>query len=350
MRNISYTSRFTRLLTKRRVFKDSPLCVLDVGARGGPQSHWPLYDRDINVIGFEPHAEECKRLNGIASSFNVPFTCYPVGLGREEFTARLYEYPNKAANSLIPPQGVENPAYTDIHVTRFDRFAAQHNISKVDFAKLDVERHEMEALEGMEAWLGGDNPIFGLEIEVHFKPDGDTPLFSDIELYLRRHGYRVADLDIFKASSNAMPAPVAWDHRNHLNEPILGPTTTGEMIHGDALFFLDLSRVNPEWMRAKGPLYILKCASLFEVYGLPDCAAELLLQYSGEVEQVISVDEALNALVPDHFGQGLTYQQYLKTYQERVGRPVTPEAPAAASQTGEKSSIAKVFRLIKGAA
>lgn len=348
MRNVNYTSRFTRMLTQKRVFKDSPLCVLDVGARGGPQSHWPLYGQDIKVIGFEPHAEECAKLNDMAGSFHVPFICHPIGLGKENFTARLYEYPNKAANSLIPPENTPNPKYTDITVQRFEDFAREHNITQVDFAKMDVERHEMEVLEGMSKWLGGDTPVFGFEIEVHFRPQGDTPLYSDIELFLRKHNYRVADLDIFKASSNALPAPVAWDHRNHLNEPILGPTTTGEMVHGDALFFLDLHRYDEEKMRAKGPIHILKCASLFEVYGLSDCAAEMLLQHSTLIEQVLSVDECLNALVPDHFGPGLTYPQYLETYKQRVGRPIETIAGATAKAAGRTAR--GLMRLIKGAA
>lgn len=350
MRNVNYVSRFTRLLTERRVFKDSPLCVLDVGARGGPQSHWPLYGQDIRVIGFEPHVEECNRLNAVASNFNVPFTCYPVGLGKESFTARLYEYPNKAANSLIPPTNNPNAAYTDIKVTRFEDFAKEHNIRQVDFVKMDIERHEMEALTGMESWLGSDNPIFGFEIEVHFKPQGDTPLYSDIEIFFRKRGYRVSDIDIFKTSSNAMPSPVAWDHRNHLNEPILGPTVTGELVHGDALFFIDIGQYSPEKMSALDPLQILKYASLFEVYSLPDCAAELILAHRGEVEQVMSADEALNALVPHHFGEGLTYKQYLDTYKKRVGRPLGFKAEKPQRPNPVRVAAGRVLRLIKGAA
>ncbi len=343
MRNVSYISNFTRLLESNRVFAQDPLIVLDVGARGGPQSHWPLYGQDVRVIGFEPHVEECERLNAMANKYTFPFVCHPVGLGKENFTARLYEYQNKAANSLIPPENVENPAYTDIAVVTFEEFAKQHNITHVDFVKMDVERHEMEALEGMKKWLGGNNSVFGFEIEVHFKPQGETPLFSDIEIFLRKYGYRVADLDIFKASSNAMPAPVAWDHRNHLNEPILGPTITGELVHGDALFFLDLNKIDEDMMRSKGALYVLKCASLFEVYGLSDCAAELLLKYRSIVQEVVSVDHALNALVPNHFGEGLSYKQYLDTYNKRVGRP---SLAATASKVAEPLGY-RVIRRIK---
>jgi FkbM family methyltransferase len=345
MRNVNYHSRFTRMLTSKRVFKDFPLSVLDVGARGGPQSHWPLYGQDVRVIGFEPHAEECQKLNETADSFQVPFICHPVGLGKENFTARLYDYPNQAANSLIPPENVSNPTFSDITITRFEDFAKAHHISQVDFIKMDIERHEMEALEGMQKWLGGDNPVFGFEIEVHFRPQGDTPLYSDIELFLRKQGYRVADLDIFKASNPVLPAPVAWDHRNHLGEPILGPTTTGEMVHGDALFFIDLNRCDKEKMRAKGPVNLLKYASLFEVYGLSDCAAELLLEYRKEIEEVLSVDEALDALVPNHFGEGLSYHQYLQAYEKRVGRPSLVNTASREAKTLTYRIVRRIKRM-----
>lgn len=321
MKNINYISKLTRMLTQKRIFESDPLVVIDVGARSGPQSHWPLYENDIRVIGFEPHEEECTRLNQIADQFYVPFVCYPVALGTENTQSRLYEYGNKAANSMTPQKGEnEHSSHTIISVRRFEDFAKENNIPYVDFIKIDVERHEMDVIRGMGSYL--NNRILGFELEVHFVPEGDTPMFSEIELEMRKSNYLIADLDIFKSSLPALPSPVAWDHRDHNNQFILGPTVQGNMVHGDALFFIDYENLQNQIPQEKNPIRILKMVSLFEVYGFPDRAAHMLIQFRDLLEPLISVDDALNALVPDYFGAGLSYNEYLNAYQTNVGRPI----------------------------
>lgn len=326
MKNVNYVSNFTRLLAREGLFNNDPMIVVDAGARSGPQSHWPLYEKQIKVIGFEPYKEESDRLNAevAAGNINVPFVCYPIGLGSENTTARLYEYGNKAANSMTPPVGDEAASYTDIVVRRFDEFATENGISKVDFMKIDVERHEVSVIEGLGKFLdkGG---ILGFEVEVHFQPQGDAPMLSDIELLLRKHGYRLYDVDIFRASSQLLPSPVAWDHRDHNNKPILGPTVTGPMVHGDALFIRDLAPEKEEILRTRNVTRVLKMASLFEVYGLPDCAVELLHEYRSILENVLPLDALLDSFVPNYYGEGMSYKRYLETYARYVGRLPNPD-------------------------
>jgi hypothetical protein len=109
------------------------------------------------------------------------------------------------------------------------------------------------------------------------------------------------------------------------------------MVHGDALFIRDIRPEKEEILRDKKVTRILKLASLFEVYGLSDCAVELLEEYRSLVETVMSLDTILDALVPDHYGTGLTYRQYLEAYRRHVGR-------AADGRTGANDATsAKIY-------
>lgn len=329
MRNVNTQPQFTAMLASSNALKNEPMRVMDVGARMGPQKHWPVYGSHIQVIGFEPHVEECERLNAIAASFNVPFTCYPIGLSNQNTTTRLYEYPhNKAANSLLPPPDIENPQYTDIKLTTFDSFAAENKIDYIDFAKLDIERHEMQALEGMKTFLNPERPILGLEIEVHFQSKGENSadyLLSDIEIYLRQYGYCLVDIDVYRLANSALPSPVDFEHRNHNNEPILGHTISGKPQYGDALFMLDTAQLDRWPSITRNPTRMLKLISLYEMYGLQDIAAELLIKYSdfltAHLPAGYTTADCLDKMVPDHFCKGMSYKEYLETYYKYVGRP-----------------------------
>lgn len=348
MRNVNFQSLFTSILTSSDILKNAPMTVLDVGARNGPQPHWPLYGKNISVLGFEPDKEECDKLNKNAAMYHVPFTCLSVGLSNKNYTARLYEYgENKAANSLLPPPGIKNPKYKDIKLVRFDDYAVEKNIKEVDFVKIDIEWHELEALEGMVGFLSSQNPILGLEVEVHFGHYKAKPQLSEIEMFLRPFGYSLVDIDIYKMADAALPSLVAWDHRNHLNEPVSGPTITGRMNFGDALFVLDTNGLHERPSLEKNVMRMLKLASLYEMYGLSDITAGLLLCYASLFEPVLkpySIKDCLKHMVPDYYGKGLSYDEYMAAYKRNVGRP----AGSVVQQPEEKVRPLSLLRRIAG--
>ena len=307
------------------------------------------------MIGFEPATDECQRLNNVKDTFHVPYHCYWVGLGSTNETRRLYHYAtNAAANSVYPPNTQHDFEYTEIDIRRFDDFAAEHNIARVDFMKLDIERHELEALKGLGHFLSDERPILGFEIEVHFVPWNDTPLLSEIELYLRPFGYRLMDIDLMRTASPALPTPVAWDHRNEKNEPVKGPTLTGPLTTADALFFLDPNTLHTKHGVTSDPYSMIKLISLYEMYGLSDVAADLLIRYQHLVlplmQPTYTLDDCLNNMVPACFGAGLSYQQYMAIYEDCQGRPhfLTPDilrkhgrAPASGGIAAKRRRWAK---------
>jgi hypothetical protein len=58
---------------------------------------------------------------------------------------------------------------------------------------------------------------------------------------------------------------------------------------------------------------LLKLACLFELYDLPDCAAEILLRFREKIARS-DTDQLLNLLVPRFDGARLPYTEYLARF------------------------------------
>jgi hypothetical protein len=64
------------------------------------------------------------------------------------------------------------------------------------------------------------------------------------------------------------------------------------------------------------PDKLLKLACLFEIFDMPDHAAEILITYRTELENLIDVDENLNILTKEATGKDITYKEYMSSVTE----------------------------------
>jgi FkbM family methyltransferase len=340
---ILWNPRFTHQLVRDRAFQDDAVVVVDVGMRGGAHEHWKLLGDQVRFIGFDPDEEECQRINERSS--RTQSICYPVALDSAPRRRKLLRRPyNRAADGLcgytwwssrlglmepreitdfrIDQPGTEEVAdAVEIETTTLDQFARDIGLKTFDFLKVSAVGAELDVLRGAERFLGPGGAI-GIEAELRLLPtyDRPNPVFLEVYNYLHSRGYYLYNVSLHRLSRKALPMPVASDHRDHLGEPILGPTTRGQLDYGDAVFFRDLvgDRFDPK--TANDVRRVLKAASLFEIYNLPDCAAELLLYYRDALASLASVDDLLAQLVPDQFGRAVSLQEYLGIYRDRVGR------------------------------
>ena len=74
---------------------------------------------------------------------------------------------------------------------------------------------------------------------------------------------------------------------------------------------------------------LLKLACLFEIFDMPDHAAEILITYRNELENLIDIDENLNILTKEATGKDITYKEYMASVTEdsllpgqHYGRPL----------------------------
>jgi hypothetical protein len=158
---------------------------------------------------------------------------------------------------------------TDRHIT-LDDWAAQNQRS-VDFLKIDTDGHDIAVLLGAERLLS-EGEVLGVKIEAQFHgpihPFANT--FHNIDGFLRDHGFTLFDLNQRRYSRAALPDAFFGSRP--------GRTRTGQLMWGDALYLRDLAPADYERMFAfnVSSERVMKLACLFDLFDLPDCAAELL--------------------------------------------------------------------------
>ncbi len=171
------------------------LAVLDVGAA---MDEAPAYGSLVQagrarIIGFEPDAVECARLNRI---YGPPHQFLPhfVGDGEEavfhetnwSMTGSLYE-PNSELLNLFQNLGeyVQPVARHPVQTKRLDDMA---EIDDVDFFKIDVQGAELSVFRNASRALAG--ALF-VQTEVEFvELYKGQPLFADVDTFLRASGFR----------------------------------------------------------------------------------------------------------------------------------------------------------------
>lgn len=274
LRQVNKRPLFTQNLVSREMFIKSPLEVMDVGARGGFESHWDIYQQQIRLIGFEPDTRESNRLSKLENSHNRKY--YPLALFDSERKKKFYfvvNFPQASSfyrvNTTFMSRfyGVRRFArekITYVSTTTLDSFIESEKIGYVDFLKVDVEGCEYNVIGGAKKTL--KNSILGLTLEVEFSHifNGGA-LFAEIDQVLRSWNFKLFDIGVGRFLRRTSSS----DWR---------PTTFGQVIAGHVLYFRDAVEELRQ-QRAKNfwsDLRILKLASLFEIYNLADCSVELI--------------------------------------------------------------------------
>jgi FkbM family methyltransferase len=176
---------------------DRPLVVYDVGARWGVLSTWEALGDKVRVIGFEPDAAECDRLNQLAPA-NTMYT--PTALGHRRETAVLHIAQDPACSSLYPPRSslIERNAELDvmrevsaheIDVLPLDEWISENGEEAPDVLKLDTQGSELDILRGAVNALR-TTEIVDIEVEFNAIYEGQ-PLFWQVDAYLRNAGFEL---------------------------------------------------------------------------------------------------------------------------------------------------------------
>jgi FkbM family methyltransferase len=172
-----------------------PLTVVDIGARGGVENRWSQFGTSIRLYGFEPDETECDRLN---HGDDRVATYIPIALGSSTGEQRFYVTNDPFCSSLFSPIDElvrERPRLTEMSVKEvttiqtqtIDDWVDQSGIGDLDHMKIDAQGAELAILEGSARSLGS---VRSLNLEVQFsRLYKGTPLFGDIDLFLRERGF-----------------------------------------------------------------------------------------------------------------------------------------------------------------
>jgi len=172
-----------------------PVKIIDVGGMsvGRDDFHESLVRAGLaTVLGFEPVAAECERLNA-GSDGARRYLPHAIGDGGEAvfrecnypMTSSLYE-PNfpllEKFQALAEVTQVVRR--TPVQTKRLDDIP---EAAGADYLKLDVQGAELDVLRGADRLL---DSLLVVQTEVVFVPlYRDQPLFADIDTVLRRRGF-----------------------------------------------------------------------------------------------------------------------------------------------------------------
>jgi hypothetical protein len=125
----------------------------------------------------------------------------------------------------------------------------------------------------------------------------------------------------------------------------------GRILQGDALYLRDAAaREQAAWTQSVKPQKLLKLAALFSVFGLPDCAAEILTRYRPLLSPLIDVNSALDMLVIEAGGKGSpAYASYIDAFERDDARfyPTPGALLLKKSKEGPLATIQAIARRIK---
>jgi FkbM family methyltransferase len=313
----------SHLVGDLRIFRDDPVIILDVGARGGFNAEWSVFADQVKIYGFEPDEEECRRLVAEAPA-QVKYI--PSALGRSSGMATLYEARLAASTGLYETRmdyvdrllnrdnGVTVGKHS-VFVRSLDEVLREHGIGSVDFIKLDAEGAELDILKGGTSCVGGKS-LLGVLAEIRFHAElNGSPPFADLDIYMREFGFRLYDLQFTRQSRMALPYPGLSDYRLPSGERFFAYTTRGQVQDGDGLYFRDLLlKANEALLGETPPIGILKLCCLMELYSLNDSAAELVLATRPRIKKIADPGKLLDLLASGIAGQPVSYSDYIGKY------------------------------------
>ena len=179
------------------ILSDPPMIkIIDIGAmsfENVDETYTKLLKRSVaTVVGFEPVATECDKLNAASDGTHI-YLPYCIGDGSPgvfhecnySMTSSLYE-PNTAL--LEKFQNLEEY----VRVVRKEQVKTYRlddipEVAGADYIKVDVQGGEVEVFAGATELLKG---IVAIETEVEFVPlYKNQPLFAEVDQLLRKNGF-----------------------------------------------------------------------------------------------------------------------------------------------------------------
>ncbi len=326
----------TRCLVERALFDSQPFTLIDVGCGCGIPDIWRYFEPSLSGLGIDPQVAECQRLQSNEKNPQVRYIPAFLGLAddhpfrqargnREPWTGNPWQRTSAARaiarlSEQLPSERrlIETNEWAREELVPIERkltldeLVSQQKIPEVDFIKIDVDGPDFEVLLSAEKTIQ-TSPVLGAVLEVNFSgsPDPTDHTFHNFDRQMRRWGFELFDLTTRRYSNLALPAPFRYDNAPH-------ETTFGRIIQGDALYLRDPSgwHEQPEMRVKLSPVKLLKLACLFELFNLPDQAAELLRDQAEVIVSIVDTRPLLHLLAHEINPELESYDLYLKEFEE----------------------------------
>lgn len=345
--NVNYHARLVPHMVQAGVFKDAPFTLIDVGCSLGLEGYWRLFADRLRAIGIDPMIEECERLQREETNPAVQYLA--AWIKKPDFPTDVREKSDQAfartsswaattmSSSEAPPAKV---THSDRTLT-LDELVVEVGYDNVDFIKIDVDGGDLEVIaSGLETI--NSRGVLGVEIECHFQGGLHewANTFANVYRVLRSAGFSFFDLDFHRYSRASLP--------DRFEYPIPAGTQRGQPIWGNMLYMRDAAASDYEanWAPVS-PASIVKLVCLFELYGLNDCATELILKHRDVFDKVYPAQQALDFLAVEWWPDATGYKGVIDRFRQDPTLFYPPN-PYIRNENGtpteEEKTVQSVFR------
>jgi 2-O-methyltransferase len=188
------------IISKNKIKKFIPsnAVIIDAGAHIGADSvELARMFPSATIHSFEPVPEIYSFLRHNTRKWSN-IKCFDIALSNESGTTQMYVSSGasdassslqKPADHLADHADVSFEKEIQVQTLSLDDWAAQNNISKVDFLWLDMQGHELEVLKASTKILP---TVKAIHSEVSLKKTYENaPLYKDYRKWLEDRGFRV---------------------------------------------------------------------------------------------------------------------------------------------------------------
>jgi len=328
----NYHPSMLRLLVSQRVFAGQPFFLVDVGCAGGIDSLWRIFGDQLACVAFEPQQSEVARLRAAETNPKIEYVAALVGLDADHEFHQRRRQDNSQAAKYFNPFGRSSsaalrqtaiPRYSNITnenltqvKTTISEYVRANGVAGIDFIKIDTDGADLEvAISAAE--IIRPCGVLGFMVEAPFTGSHkDTAnSFHNIDRFMRQQGFLLYAMGLRHYSRAALPARFLYG--------IAAQTTSGQLIWADAVYLRD--GASPGYTEVwggeePGTIALLKLAALYELFGVPDCAAELIITHRGRIGTVTDPDRLLDLLTPPLDGKQLGYRDYIEVFRSNPRR------------------------------
>jgi hypothetical protein len=162
---------------------------------------------------------------------------------------------------------------------------------------VDVDGPDIEVLESAGDVLA-DRQVLGVAVEVNWFGSGNPSelTFHNTDQFMRKQGYALFGVTVRPYSRTDLPAPFLRE--------LYTETRFGQPYQGDAIYVRDLAAPEQQDLADAYPAEkLIKLACVYELIGLPDCAAEVLNRFCSRLANFGDSEALLDALTPPCSGR-----------------------------------------------
>jgi methyltransferase FkbM-like protein len=323
--------------TDKGIFKNHPFTLIDVGCSGGINDCWRDFGDNLYAYGIDPVLSEIERLQKKETNPNVKYTSGYIGLPLDH--PIIVDRKNKGPwgnnpfnrfSSVWASELLSNEIDDDFEKMVLNRwsetklakpelrfglneFVSEKSQNTVDFIKIDIDGDDYYALLSGEEIIAS-HQVLGMLVEVnYYGTDCETDhTFHNTDKLMRKYGFDLCDLTIRKYSKKTLPSKFVFK--------MPAETKFGVPYQGDALYIRDIVREKEEGTYKKLPIdKLCKIILIYKIYGLPDCAAEILLKFEDTFSKYnINIELILDYLTPTLNNKKISYREYISGFKNNV--------------------------------